>query len=234
MYLSFLLSGSISAREVTVGMGLSIAPYIISDTNTGIEYDIIASALEAVGHTLKPRYLPLARVKLMLFEKKVDGATPLKPDLAQNICYSDSHIRYQNVAVALKDSGYAIKHVRDLAGMRILAFQNAPIYLGDEFGAVVKGSEHYREDPNQSRQVHALFGNYTDVIVLDKNIFYYYFNLSKRRQDFKSYTMYHIFPPSIYSVGFTDRKLCADFNKGLALIQRNKVYSDIVKRYTLH
>jgi len=223
-----------NAKDVTVGMGLSIPPYIISENNTGIEYEVIASALQAVGHSLIPDYVPLARVTMMLSEHKVDGATPLLPSPESSLCFSLPHISYQNVAISLREKNYSINEINDLNGMSLLAFQNAPVYLGKTFSDMTAKHHNYREDPNQSKQVHALFGGDTDVIILDINIFYYYYNKSKRKADFKPYTVHKIFMPSVYSVGFTDRQLCQQFNRGLKKIKKNKLYDEIFKRYTEH
>ena len=227
-----ILPTYLTAREINVGMGLSIPPYVISETNSGIEYDIVESALNAVGHSLAPIYLPMARVSIMLSEHKVDAATPLMPANTQNVCYSDSHIQYQNVAVALTSNNFSINAIGDLAGKDLIAFQSAPSYLGIEFSSAVKGNRRYNEYANQNKQIHALFNGDTEIIVLDINIFYYYYNQSKRKADFEAHSIFPVFPPSIYSVGFTDDKLCKDFNRGLDMIKKNQVYSNIMKRYT--
>ena len=219
------------AKEVFIGMGRSVPPYIIQERNIGAEYEIIESALAAVGHKLNPVYLPLVRVEQMLIEKKVDAATPLKKRIGGNLCYSKSHIQYQNIAIALKRRNYQINHIQDLKGKKIIAFQKAGQYLGKEFADIVRQNPNYQEYPDQNNQIHALFSGNTNVIIADKNIFHYYYEHSVRKESFEDYSTYPIFPPSNYSVGFVDPILCEDFNRGLTIIRKDKTYQRILNNY---
>ena len=219
------------AKEVLLGMGRSVPPYIIQESNAGIEYEVIELALAAVGHTLKPVYLPLARVEQMLLGHNVDAATPLKKLDSLDLCYSDSHIKYQNVAITLKKNNYQIKNVQGLKGKNIIAFQKADQYLGKEFASIVRQNQNYYEYPDQNKQIHALFSGNAEVIIADKNIFKYYYEHSLRKDGFEEYTIHPVFPPSNYSVGFTDSTLCEEFNRGLAIIRKENGYQRIQNKY---
>lgn len=233
LLLCLILSPYLLAKEVLIGMGRSVPPYIIQERSIGAEYEVIESALAAVGHKLKPVYLPLARVEQMLIEKKVDAATPLIKRIDDKLCYSKSHIQYQNVAIALKRRNFQINHLQDLKDKKIIAFQKAGQYLGKEFADIVRQNPNYHEYPDQNNQIHALFSGITNVIIADKNIFQYYYEHSVRKESFEDYSIYPIFPPSNYSVGFVDPKLCEDFNRGLTIIQKDNTYQRILNNYFL-
>lgn len=49
------------AAEIKIGVSLSIPPYVIQATNSGIELELLNQALAVKGHTASIHYLPLAR-----------------------------------------------------------------------------------------------------------------------------------------------------------------------------
>jgi len=84
------------SKELT----LALPPYNISETSSGMEFDIVKEALEMKGYTIKPKYVPQARRNRELLNREVDGALTINPDSGVKAFYSDEHIVYQNVVVS--------------------------------------------------------------------------------------------------------------------------------------
>lgn len=122
-----LLSLNLYAAEVNMAFGQSIPPFSFSDTDTGIEIEIIGAALAVHGHTLKPSYMPLARVPLAFKQGKFDAAmTDLGQDMqALGAFYGDPAVIYDNVFISLEERNLTINSPEDLAGLSIVSFQGA-------------------------------------------------------------------------------------------------------------
>ena len=54
--------------------------------------------------------------------------------------------------------------------------------MGKEFENEVKNNKHYAEIANQEAQVASLMNGRTEVIVIDENIFKYYYKLHIRKK----------------------------------------------------
>ena len=220
------------AKEIKVAIGLTLPPYVLSETNTGIEYDIVKEALALKGHTIVPKYTPFARVVVDMRDGKVDAAITVNESAnLGNVHFTDSHIFYQNVAVSLKKNGYNIEKISDLSKHSIIAFQNATKYLGDEFKKMAKGNGGYRELASQENQVALLFKERTQAVVGDINIFKYFRSLTKLVDTSAQVDIHKIFPKTEYKVAFKDKALVKDFNEGLAQLKASGRYDKIFKQY---
>ena len=223
---------SVSAQEIRVAVGLALPPYVIPDTNSGMELDIAREALALKGHTIIPVYLPFARVGRALTSRRVDAALTLNEGAGlKNTYLSNSHIRYQNVAVSLKEQGIKLSKVADLAKYSVFAFQNATRYLGKEFAAMAASSSHYFEKANQATQIKMLFSERIDLIVLDINIFKYYRQNEAEIDTSAPVTLHKLFPPTFYKVSFLDAGLRDQFNEGLTELRRTGKYDEIIGKY---
>ena len=210
---------------------MAIPPYNIPETNSGIELDIVREVLEKKGYSVKPKYVPFARRNLELINREVDGVLTINTDSGINAFYSDEHLVCENVVVTLKENGFNIDNVRDLAQKSVVAFQDATIYLGKDFDAMAKANRKYREIANQNLQINLLYGHRADAIVLDKNIFYYLRKRNKRVDINQPITIHYIFPPTPYRVAFLTKKVRDDFNEGLRELRKSGRYNEIIKKY---
>ncbi len=123
---------TLTAKELKVAVGLALPPYIIENTKSGLEVDILKEALAASGHTIKLEFLPFARVPITMKDKTVDCALTINESSGITAFYSDSHIAYQNVAISLKSKNVVVNTIADLKKYKIVAFQDATKYLGNE------------------------------------------------------------------------------------------------------
>ena len=220
-------------KELTLAVGLAIPPYNIPETKSGIELDIVREALKDKGYTIKPKYVPFARVKRELKDKTVDGALTINPDSGIEAFYSDEHIACENVVISLKENEFNIKDVNGLKGKSVLAFQDATLYLGKDFASMAKKNNEYREIPKQQLQINLLYSNRVDTIVLDKNIFYYHRQRNDMVNTSQPIDTWHIFPPTPFTVAFVDEEVRNDFNEGLKQLRKTGRYDEIVKKYII-
>lgn len=225
-----------SAAEVQIVFGDSLAPFSDPKTGRGVEIDIIREALKAAGHTLKPRFVPQARVPLTLSQGQVDGAATLTPDSGVPAAYSDVYIHYRDIVVTPQDRLTAPHDVAQLAGLRVVGFQNAAQYLGPAFAAMAKSNPRYVEQANQLSQVRMLFAGHADAIVIEHRIFAYQqarLVQSEFRERPFAVSTSEPFADIPYQVAFRDAAMRDDFNAGLQRIRKSGVLATIEANYGL-
>ncbi len=218
--------------QIKAVVGLSLPPYIIQGSDNGVDADIVRGALAAANYTLKLEYVPFARVPVSMASKTADAAFPInEASGVKGVYYSDSHISYQNVVIALKSRGLKIGSVTDLSSLRIVGFGEARNYLGPDFAAMAKANKNYTELADQQAQVKMLFKERADALVMDINIFKYFRQSIKDMDVSKDVTFYEIFPPTAYKVAFTSKEVCDKFNVGLKSLKASGKYAQIFKTY---
>ncbi|MBF0099881.1 MAG: ABC transporter substrate-binding protein [Desulfobacterales bacterium] len=217
--------------EINVAIGLSLPPYVIAETNSGIEFDIVKESLDQKGYTMIPRYVLLRQVPEMFKKKVVDAAMTVNEGFGLDGFLSDVVITYQNFAITLADNKISINTIEDLKDKSIIAFQNATIYLGELFAKTVQPNKNYSETPKQLIQVNLLYSNRSQVVISDKNIFLYYRNFADKALIQKDITFHPIFKPNPYSVAFRDEKIKNAFNQGLEALKKSGRYQEIINSY---
>ncbi|KLN61302.1 hypothetical protein WH96_06525 [Kiloniella spongiae] len=221
-----------SAKELKIAVGSSIPPYIIQSENRGIEYDILKETLELAGYRMKARYVPLARKLAEFRAGRMDG---IMSTGLENLpgCYTNSHITYRNYAITLKSNGLEINSIGDLKDKRVIAFQNASNYLGQNFKELAKNNGLYREIGDQNTQSKMLFTRRADVIIADKYIFQWFSrNLANTNGIENPEVTYHeLFPPSHFRSVFAKQEVCDKFNVALKKIKKSGRYDEIVRSY---
>ncbi len=230
-------SASAQADVLKIASSPAVPPYIIPETNNGIEIDIVRAALAVVGHEAEFSTLPFPRVVARMRDGEFDAALTISKsaDLPLgNSHYSDNHITFENVAITLKDRDLKIESIADLSDKSIAAFEFAREYLGPEFAAMAAKNPLYREiSPSTSQLLPTLFSGRADVIVIEINIFKYHRLVYDLPRDTGQGVTFHpIFPLNPFRVAFTDEGYRDDFNEGLAQIRKSGVFDDIIARYT--
>ncbi|MBU3914703.1 transporter substrate-binding domain-containing protein [bacterium] len=231
--LLMISSFKLYAKELKLAVGLALPPYFIQENDSGLELDIIRAALKSKGYTVQPVFLPFARIIKAMDEGKVDCASPINENSGVKAHYSDTHIFYQNFAVSLKSNNLRVNTIDDLMNKKIVSFQNAKKYLGNEFATMASNNPDYLEKANQETQNLLLFKNRTQIVVGDINIFKYYTRKVANRVDTTQEVVYHsLFPKTYYKVAFRDESVKNDFNEGLKQIRASDLYQKIIAQYT--
>lgn len=227
-----LVLTSIFADELVGAIGLALPPYVLPETNNGIELDIVRETLAMSGHTIKPEYVPFKRVKHTLSSGKADFAmTITEASGIENVFYSDSHIAYQNVVITLADKNIPVNSVDDLANISISAFQDANIYLGPEYKAMSEKNSEYSEIAEQDRQIALLFSGRVQALVMDINIFKYFRNNSNLVDTSAKVTIHEIFPKSNYKVAFKNEAIRDQFNADLKKMIDSGKIEELFNKY---
>lgn len=240
----FFFSGLLSAQSeetVTIGVSFSIPPWVIKDSNSGIELDILNKALSLQNYSVEPLYASNERVSRMFDSGKIDGYINVKPGSKTKGYLSDTVVSFQNVAISIKNKKYPQNITVDfLKDKQVVGFQTASRRLGEEFSKMSQRSKFYREIADQSLQLNLLFIRGVDFIILDRSVFGYFWseaisNAKKRGsfgEAFKQDVMIHpLFPKTDYAFIFKDAKVRDDFNRGLAKIRQSGQYDIILKKY---
>ncbi len=218
-----------------MAVGLSLPPYVIPEDWSGLEYDIVKEALAVEGHTMTPRQMPLARITKELQAGLVDAAMPMRSDSGIIAYYSDIHVTYRNYAITLASRNLHIASIGDLADKSVLAFQNAKLYLGDDYATMTSANPRYREEARQSLQPLLLYLGRIDVAVADRFIFAWYATapeVTTKADTHQALRFHAIFPPTDYHVAFRNPALRDSFNRGLQRLRDNGEYARIVQRYS--
>jgi len=233
IFLLIMFVNSIFAKQIVVGVGLSLAPYVFPQNDSGIELDILREALkEESNDTISVKYLPLLRIPFALTTKKIDAATTINENSGlKNVFYSDTHIVYQNVIVSLKSKNLHISKISDLQNLKVIGFQNAKKYLGIEYKNIIPKMKYYQELASQMLQVKLLFAKRVDAIALDINIFKYIRKNLKDVNASQRVNISSVFGKTYYKVAFVDKDTCDIFNKGLKKIKQSGRYKEIFDKY---
>lgn len=232
-----LLASALSAARaepLRVAIGLSLPPYVISDEESGMEYDIVKEALAAAGYELVPVFVDFGLVPTTVANGLADAAMTVTPATVPNLPLSDIYIQYRNAALTLRSSRIAIGSIGDLAGRSISAFQKATDYLPPAFAEAVAGNPDYHETPQQYRQPLALFTGQVEVVIADVNIFNWYRQDVRVRAaaDTDQHVVTHaIFEPTPYHMAFRDAAVRDAFDAALAAMRASGRYSEILAAY---
>jgi polar amino acid transport system substrate-binding protein len=229
-------------QVVRVGIGYSIAPYVIKEKDSGIEVDVIREVFKLEGYDVDFVYLPNLRLPLAFEEGSVDCIASnafydLRKDSGREAFYSDTTVVFRNYAITLKKRAFDIQRSVDLSDKSVLGFNNAVKYLGSEFAAMVGLNALYSEVDDQSIQVRMLYSGRVDVVVTDKRIFIYWRKKLAESSMSKSIDLHQeivfapIFAKAPRHVAFGSTALRDDFNKGLATLKARGAIDAIVAKY---
>jgi polar amino acid transport system substrate-binding protein len=222
------------SQSLKVGFVKDIPPYVIEKSNSGIEIDIIKSALEPFGYTIEPIYVSFKRGKNSLKNGSIDVMTTMKDKQEKDIYYSKDYIEYKNYIYHLKNNNLKIDNLSDLKNYSLIAWQDANKMLTKEYCDTFKdNSKKYRELVNQEQQCKMFWANRVDSIIIDERIFNYYkkdlINSVNTNQQYIKNGKLSL--NTSFKVAFKDKKIRDDFDKGLEKIKKNGKYKKIFKKY---
>ncbi len=226
------------AAEVRMTFGLSLPPYVIKETNSGYELDIIRESLAVKGHTLKPSFAAFGASKQLLKDKAADSAQRGNAEMSEGDGYfyaAEPTVTYEDVVISLAKNKLAINSLADLKTKSVVAYHGATQFIGPDYAAAMKGNPNYQENSSSKRMVQMVYANGVQATVCDINIFKYVAASLKGELDVNQEVSYHrIFPANTIKTNhavFLDKQVRDDFNAGLAQIKKNGRYKEIIKKY---
>jgi polar amino acid transport system substrate-binding protein len=219
-------SAQVFPSTVKLALGENKPPYTFSNPPGGIEYDLLRLVIERMGSKPDIILVPNARARALLNEGKIDGAIGVSGEFA-----SQPYITYQNAAISLKSRALTITRVADLTNYRVIAFQNARLFLGPEFAAMADANPNYKEVAPQVVANQLLFSGRADVVISDVHIF----DWLNRQADMVDVTqpisVHRLFPATRYRILFRDPILRDAFDDALKSVLEENPFPMLVKRY---
>lgn len=232
-------SNSLFADKIKIVFGINKPPFVLEGSAEGLEVDIARAALAKVGHELVAAAVPFERKKTIWEDvPDLSGVAVVSKDAQPGLHYIDQFIYYETYAFTRKKRGLVLNSIADLKGLKIAAFNQAHLYLGDEFYALFNPSnqssftENYSELPNDGANAVFWLGHY-DVLISDKSIFYWYKNKFSKRMDTTDATAeYSLFGgKTYYPIAFKDKSLADQFEQGLAQLKASGEYDALYQKY---
>ncbi len=229
-----LATGIVYAKKIDVAAGWSRPPYIIPESHSGFELDLVKQVLASMGHQANFIYLPFTRTISLLKQGKVDMALTLDANSGVDKSQlGDVFVVYQNVVLSLRENKLQINNIADLGEVSLVAFQGASIILGREFLEVTSGNKLYVEIADQRRQLELLLQGEVDAIIADINIFTALSKSLTGTEQTDKVAIHPLFPVNRYSAGFKQIELKHAFNQALRQYVAQGHYQKLTQRYNL-
>ncbi len=211
-------------------------PHMIAATKSGIDIDITRNILISMGYQVVVDFAPLKRSMVQVKYKQADLFLPtfFQQD-TEHLFISAPIIKYRPTIFSLKNKQFSFKQIADLKGKKIISFQGATGYFGEEFKATMQQSD-YRELPDMSRFAEVLLAERCEVVVLDYYIFYYFLRQSSPTnraylRTIKNIETFNLIPEVNAHVGFNNRKIRDQFNRHLEQFKAQNKDSMIIEKY---
>jgi len=208
---------------------------VMKRATSGLEVALMHEALP--GRKLRFIQLPYAQLQTAIQKKRADVSVGVREGIDADdsgVNFSDEFVTFVNFAITKKSAGMKIDSVVDLAGHRILTWEDADQDLGDAFKAMYSPAaaerKNYQEFANQRQQVATFWEGHNVVCVIDGSIFRYFSLQMGHPLDQVDY--HAIFPPTTkFRVGFADATLRDGFNAQLKKLHDSGQYQQVLERF---
>lgn len=222
------------ASPLTVAISPDIPPYVLDGASGGLEVDLLRAALPE--HELDFVQLPYGELQTAVADGRADVAVGVQHFADDGVHYSRDVITFANVAAVKRSAGLEIDAVGDLAGHRVLTWQDADRELGAEFEALFSPRSPHRIDyveiADQEQQVRDFWAAEAAVAVIDRAIF----EAASARlgHDADEVVLHHLFPPATdFKVGFADAALRDAFDQAIGRLCASGDYDRLLARYAI-
>ena len=226
------------AKEITVGFAQDRSPFVIGQTDRGLEIEIFRAAFAGTNHSIKVVDMPKKRLwQLSNSMAALDAVATVMPVTNNGLYYVDGFIHFDSYAFTKVSDNLTINKISDLKGLETIAWENAYKSLGAEFEELFQPEppqdykKHYSEK-NQKIQNMMFWTNRVQVIVVDKIIFAWHRKQLQDKIDTRAEIKMHpIFPRKTYAAVFKNKNLADEFAVGLAKIKKSGLYDQIYRKY---
>ncbi|HEY9043355.1 MAG TPA: transporter substrate-binding domain-containing protein [Rheinheimera sp.] len=227
--MTLLLAFTVPAAEpVRFGLHLSAPWSFYNDTKEldGIEYQLVSRIFSRAGFKVEYELHSYSRLLKQFSDKKLDCASPVAVPVA-GASYTLPYLPFEDVVISLASSSAEISSLQQLAGKRIVAYQQALQVLGAEFRAAVANA-NYLELADRALQLELLFSNRVDLVIGERRVLHYLANKTAPQLTLQTH---HLFTEKNYPAACWDPALRDVFNRGLELLQLSGELSDILQQY---
>ena len=144
IFISFFASSICHARALVISSDDG-PPHMIKKTNGGIDIEITREVLQELGYSVTIRYASLTRGKIDVERGSIDAVTPTFFEKDRPGFYvSSPTVTYKPTVFTLKSRNHTVNKILDLESHKVITFQGATGYFGNDFIRASKNSE-YRE-----------------------------------------------------------------------------------------
>jgi polar amino acid transport system substrate-binding protein len=221
-------SALVQAQQLQFLVGVEKPPYIQLKSQTGYELELLKAVSKTMGYKSKFIHVPNGRL-LDLFMAGQADLVSLQRNTPPGYYATEPYINYQNSLIVRKDLAKELTSLSDLAGLRVIAFQNATQVLPEEYAAAISKTSSYLEVVEQHQLPALLLKNRVDVLVMDRNIFWHYYR--QTALDDNSLKIINFFQPNSYYMLARSPEVAARFNKALTEIKRSEWYQQLQFTY---
>lgn len=217
-------------KNIAIAFGKDKEPYSSDQAlMRGIEYELVQSILEKSSIVIgNEKYLSKSELQTALFDDlRLDAVVGVKPK-NDGLYHSNTLIEFENIAITRMQDHTNLQTLDDLKDKTILAFAGASQELETLLSIP---SLNYSETDKPENQINALLAKKVDVIIMDKNIFFWYLK-KLHGGNSNQYKLHYLFDKNnSYEIAFKDKNTRDTFNLALQEFKKTKEYSDIFYNY---
>jgi polar amino acid transport system substrate-binding protein len=224
----------LGADRILLAVPLSMQPYFIVESGTGLAYETIQAAFAANGREVFPVYVSERDLGSDLLARHPDidcagfQSTKDNPDWFA----IDGAFPFHDYAVTLAANNIEIDQISDLKDKKIIAHIGVKEQFSDEFRAAIAENPQYREIYNHRAQISLLLKNRVQVIIADKLLVNWYVRyLTGKSLEPPELTFHNLFPPTRLKFACRQQEVLQDFIGGLEKVRRNGDLEKIFSRY---
>lgn len=214
--------------ELNFLVGVEKPPYIEVATRTGYELELLQQVSLRMHRCAVFIHTPNGRL-LELFKQGVADFVSLQRNTPDGFYATQTYISYENVVITRSDLQPPVHTLDDLAGRRVTAFQNARLLLPPAYASLLPRLSSYLEVVEQHQLPAMLLKDRVDALVMDKNIFEYYYQRTTSGD--RSLQQLPLFGKNHYHLLGRDPWLVQRFDQALQLFQLSKEYQQLQLKY---
>ena len=231
---------ALAGDMVAVGFKSGKAPFVMAqqpykmadydlDGRLGIEIEIVKEVFAEMGKTIKPVYMNFKRMPKAFALGQIDVGSNMQKGI-DGAHYVGNFLRLHDVAIYQPSLGRMIDGLSDLKGLRVVAFQKAKIFLGDDYKAAIPTFASYREIDDQEKQIHMFYAGRMDILVSDISIFKHW-SKTHGGPDKPYRTAEVLGDPFFFPIAFKSPKMAKTFETHLKELMASGRYDEIYATY---
>lgn len=223
-----LVAVPLKAQQLQLLVGVEKPPCIKRATQTGYELELLRTVVKRMGFDSQFIHVPNGRL-LDLFSEGQADMVSLQRGFPPGFYATLPYISYQNILIVRQDLVKELVKLNDLAGLRVMAFQNARQFLPPEYAEAIRNTSSYLEVVEQHQLPALLLKNRVDVLVMDRNIFWHYYRQTAPKDH--SLKVLSFFQPNHYHMLARTPEVAERFNKALMEVKQSELFSQLQLKY---